>query len=353
MSQVALVPETPLARWGRRFITIPTYLLLTVATLALLPALLLMAVMVDAVRRSRWALARAVSYLAFYLLCETLGLFASLLAWVASGVWAGGSHERYASWNLALQRAWSAALFRGAVFIYGLKLELEEEGASEAGPLLVLVRHVSVADTLLPAVLLSNRYGWKLRYVMKRELLWDPCLDVVGQRLPNVFVRRDSADTAAEIATIRELARGLGADEGVLIYPEGTRFTPQKRERVLARLAGSADPALLGRARALRHVLPPRLGGPMALLEECEGTDLLFVAHVGFEGIRSLGDLWSGRPIGRRVGARIWRIPAAAVPRDREACIDWLYEQWETIDAWIDRELKRTGATNPPGPGES
>ena len=38
----------------------------------------------------------------------------------------------------------------------------------------------------------SRRYHLRLRYVLKRELLWDPCLDIVGQRVPNIFVDRDA-----------------------------------------------------------------------------------------------------------------------------------------------------------------
>ena len=32
---------------------------------------------------------------------------------------------------------------------------------------------------------------------------------------------------------------------------------------------------------------------------------------------------------------RWWFIPAAEVPRDETQLTDWLYQWWETIDAWI------------------
>jgi len=37
------------------------------------------------------------------------------------------------------------------------------------------------------------------------------------------------------------------------------------------------------------------------------------------------------------VHARWWRVPTADVPRTavREAQVDWLYDWWERIDAWI------------------
>jgi hypothetical protein len=32
---------------------------------------------------------------------------------------------------------------------------------------------------------------------------------------------------------------------------------------------------------------------------------------------------------------RWWRVPAADIPRQREAQIDWLFGWWERIDEWI------------------
>lgn len=54
------------------------------------------------------------------------------------------------------------------------QLEVEGVNALQPGPLVVLMRHASLADTLLPAVVIAS-HGIRLRYVLKRELLWDPC----------------------------------------------------------------------------------------------------------------------------------------------------------------------------------
>jgi 1-acyl-sn-glycerol-3-phosphate acyltransferase len=198
---------------------------------------------------------------------------------------------------------------------------------------IVLMQHVSTADTLLPVLLFSRRQGVRLRYVLKRELLWDPCLDVVGQRVPSAFVSRDS--TGKDVAVVAALARGLGPRSGVLIYPEGTRFTPGKRERALEKIAASADSRLLERARRLVRVLPPRLGGALALLENGTGCDVVFCAHVGLEGTTSLADLWNGTVVGRRIRVKLWRVPAATIPEAAEARVDWLYREWAVLDAWV------------------
>jgi 1-acyl-sn-glycerol-3-phosphate acyltransferase len=252
---------------------------------------------------------------------------------VASG--GGVARRRFLAWNFALECWWARTLLRGAQWIFGLRVEVEELPDLGRGPIILFSRHASVGDTLLPAVFVSSRYGIVLRYVFKRELLWDPCLDIVGNRLRNCFVRRGSGESAGDIALVQELMEDLGPQDGVLIYPEGTRFTPAKRQRILGRLAqkGSAD--LLSKAEALQHLLPPRLGGTLALLERNVGADAVFCAHIGFDGAGSFRDLLNGSLVNRLVRVCFWRVPYTEIPRTAAAQADWLYEQWARIDAWI------------------
>lgn len=143
---------------------------------------------------------------------------------------------------------------------------------------------MSTADTVLAAALVANPHRRRLRYVLKRELLWDPCLDIVGQRLPNVFVGREAEARGPQLERLRRLAGELGPDEGVLIYPEGARFAPRKLGSALERLEREGPPELLTIAKGYRSVLPPRLAGSLALLEATRGHDVLFLEHSGFEG---------------------------------------------------------------------
>ena len=218
-----------------------------------------------------------------------------------------------------------------------MELENFEEATRELAtrPLVVFFRHASTVDTVLPAAYLSRAQGTRLRYVMKRELLWDPCLDIVGHRLPNIFLRRDSPDPQREVGAVRRLGRDLGPGEGVLIYPEGTRFTPAKRERILARMAQSDPSGVLPLAKELRHVLPPKLGGTLALLEQCKDADVLFFGHSGLENVASFREIARGALTGRRVRLRLWRVPASEVPQNTESRIAWFYEQWRVLDRWI------------------
>lgn len=332
MHQPSRRDEPALQRWGRRALTIPLYLLLLSLGLAVLPAALVVTVAVDALRGSRWALTRCILFFVFYLGCEVAGIAAAAALWLGE---LAAPRTRYLDWNFRLQCWWARTLFAGAQHLFGLRLDVKGLDDLGAGPILLLMRHASVGDTLLPAVLVSSRQGIRLRYVIKRELLWDPCLDIVGNRLANYFVRRGWGDSAQEIAAVRRLTEDLGPGEGVFMCPEGTRFTPERQRRALDRIRRHGDADLVARAERLRHLLPPRLGGTMALLDAETGADAVFCVHIGFDGIRSFHDFLGGGLIDRTIEVEFWRVPAVRIHKGRDAQIDWLYDHWSRVDEWV------------------
>ncbi|MFI5316116.1 MAG: lysophospholipid acyltransferase family protein [Myxococcota bacterium] len=311
-----------LRRWSRRAISIPSVAAAWVAALALTP----LAFGAWALGAGAWA--QVALFAAVFLSHEMAGLCASAWLWLTGRAGDEAAHVR-------LRRWWACQLFRAAARIFALELEIEGETAPGPGPVIVLIRHVSLADTLLPEVVLGARHGLRLRYVLKRELLADPCLDVVGQRLRCAFIRRGSGDSERELAAIRDLASDLGPGDGVLIYPEGTRFTPEKRGRALARIESSGQAERLTRARALRHVLPPRTAGALALLDAAPGADVLWFAHTGFEGLATVRDVLSRGLGGRRIRVRIWRTQNSVIPAGRDARVRWLDAEWARVDGWI------------------
>ena len=334
MSEASRVAESAHVRWMRRAISIGAYALGFALLVLLAPVVLPTLWVADRLSGGRRSLARLALFGIVFLGYELAGLLRAVALWLAAlasprfrGEQGRLAHER-------LQRWWAEGLFRAASRCFRLTLEVEGADAATPGPVIVMMRHASLADTLLPAVLLGGR-GLRLRYVLKRELLWDPCLDVVGQRLPNAFIRRGRGESAVEIDAIRALGRDLGNDEGVLIYPEGTRFTPAKRERALALLADSDRPELLARARKLVAVLPPRSAGPLALLDSAADADALLVAHTGLEGLASVADVARAGAVGRRIRVRIWRVPRALIPLDREGRLRWLYDEWARVNAFV------------------
>jgi 1-acyl-sn-glycerol-3-phosphate acyltransferase len=240
-----------------------------------------------------------------------------------------------------VQSWWGSTLFASIRRIFSLEMIVEGEEVVRPGPVLAMFRHASIVDNLLPLVYVTHRNGINLRWVIKKELLTLPSLDIGGNRLPNYFVDRDAKDSRAEITRIRSLAEGLGPNDGVLIYPEGTRFTEEKRRRTLERMAEGSR-AIYDRAENLKNVLPPRIGGPLILLES--DHDVIFCAHEGLGGFAHIRDLWSGGLVGRTVSVKFWRVPAASIPSGRSARIEWLFDQWQMLDDWVGRKQQERRA---------
>jgi 1-acyl-sn-glycerol-3-phosphate acyltransferase len=187
-------------------------------------------------------------------------------------------------------------------------------------------------DTMLPARFVVRPHGIKLRYVLKKELLVDPALDVGGNRLPNYFIDR-SGNPEKELAGLRSLARSLPADEGVLIYPEGTRYSEEKQLAYSQRWA--AVGGVLGAiALGYRRVLPPRPAGTLAILE-VSSADVVVLAHRGLEGFATMSDMWTGGLVGGVVDLCFWRVPRAQIPEGDEARAEWLFRLWGEIDSWV------------------
>lgn len=327
-------PEPWWTRQARRAASIGAIGIASALAAALAPALLPLLLVIDAL--SGWSFARAYVLIGWYLVCEVLGVAAAGVLWLRRLVTAPTPAD-WEAWNYALQGRWASALLRGAEKVFALRIDVRGDASGGPGPVLCLSRHASVADTLLPAVFLTARHGLRLRTVLKRELLWDPCLDIVGQRVPNAFVGRDGQNRAGEIAKVAQIARGLGPHDGVLIYPEGTRFSARKLAEVRAKLdeavaAGRGDVRLHTLAHTLTHVLPPRLGGVLAALDAAPDADVTFCTHVGFDGIRTFADLVRGTLVGRHVQVEFRRVPRAAIPTDTDGQIAWLLAEWQELD---------------------
>src|SRR5581483_4920615 len=121
---------------------------------------------------------------------------------------------------------------------------------------------------------------------------FDPSVDVIGNRVPNVFI--ESRQTGDRIFTeqIERLARGLGPDGARVIFPEGGNWTPGRWRRGSRRLEQKGHTDLAARARDMPNLLPPRPGGAIAAITACPDADVIFVAHAGLDAIISVGDVW-------------------------------------------------------------
>lgn len=324
----------------RRLITVPGYVVAWALWLAATPFWLLLAIVVDVARRSRGVVLRSGVLVAVYLTCELLGMAASGMLWVWKGFFRIDA-ERWTDSHFRLQAWWGTTLFAAVVRLFGLRVEVDGDADLGRGPYLLLVRHASTGDTLLASALVSGPRGLRLRYVLKQELLWDPCLDLVGNRLPHVFVDRFSDDSAGEVHRVQELARDLGPRDGILIYPEGTRFSPAKRQRILERFRQAGDAKMFEYARSLESVLPPRPGGTLGLLEAAPEADVVICAHTGFEGAASLAQIWKGALLQQVIRVQFRRIPRDQIPDGRDERLAWILQEWQRVGAWVQSQQPR------------
>jgi 1-acyl-sn-glycerol-3-phosphate acyltransferase len=343
----ALAVDDPwLSRWRRRALSVSIVLVALVCLIGLAPLLLVLLALVDLAGRRSFALVRFYAMSAAVAVLEVAGLGAALTLFVRFGPRVAGEARAEAA-HLRAQAAWVGAMTWAAGAIFGFRLE--PDGAipplAPDARTIVLVRHATVVDALFPTVLFGERGRRLLRFVLKRELLWDPCLDVFGQRLPNAFVAREGADGERERLRVRALAEGLRVGEGLVLFPEGTRFSAERRARAIERLETRGRGEAAARARALVATLPPRLGGFEAALDALAALggagEVLVLGHAGLEGVRRLSDVWRGNAIGARVVLRAWSHAASDVPATREGRELWLHARWLELDRWVDAQLAR------------
>jgi 1-acyl-sn-glycerol-3-phosphate acyltransferase len=339
--------EEPLvARWCRRAVTLPLVLLAGALALALLPLTLLVGLVRAPFEPKRFATLRVLLFFTAYLVGEVLFIGAAFVQWLVSVPGTPGAWERRRRSIVLLERGWGRLLYEAGRILFKMDITIEGfEVLRAPGPILCYMRHVSVGDTVLAPVWVGGRAGRQIRYVAKSELRRDPVFDLIGTRMRTRFVDRSSNDSAREIEALCELVDDLGPDDAVILYPEGTRFSESKRRRSLERLASKLPPELYAQAVRMEHLMAPRLGGPIALLEKNPGADVVFCVHAGYEGAATFRDLLSGRAIGRRIKVRYHRVPFASLPHGREALCRWLFDEWERLDGWVAAEKPRLDPT--------
>ena len=321
--------DTPGRRLRRRLVTFPAMAAALVLVWALSPALFVAAGLADLARGGRgFVTIRLVVFAMAFVVIENLGL----LRLLATGATTRAGTPARLARTYAAQRFYTGALLAAVKVIFQLKFVVEDGELAATGPYVVFMRHAAVVDVLVPGGFIANAHEIELRYILKRELLVEPALDLAGNWIPNHFVDRSGADTKTELAAIAALKAGLGPRQAVLVYPEGTRFSPALRASLLGKLEGEP----LARAKELTHLLPIRPGGALTLLAAPPTCDVVFVGHHGLEGLTRVRDVWRKGLLGQTITVKFWRVPAAEIPAGDDARLRWLHGHWRRVDAWLE-----------------
>jgi 1-acyl-sn-glycerol-3-phosphate acyltransferase len=321
----------------RRLISISGLILGAVVLTVLLPAWLPLVIIIDASRlKWRFPLARLLLFGVCWAWLETVGVICSALLWITG-------QSKNVPRHYALQRWWADRLLRALKATCGFSVEVENIDSLKPGPVILLARHASLADSLVSAYVVTTLAHMNPRFVLKRELLADPCLDVVGQRLPNHFLDRQATDSTPELEALQSLVTDIDASTVGIIFPEGTRANNKKRTRALEKIATN-DPDRADRLSDMRHLLPPRPAGAAAMLRGCISADVVVAWHVGFEGLDTFGGILkaisSDMPPIRFHLRRVSRdeIPDASISNG-EGFTRWLDDEWMRMDREVNDAL--------------
>lgn len=317
----------------RRLVSVPGLFVIAILLLLTLPLWVVLGGIADVLRgRFRLPTVRLLAFGLCWAWLELAGVVIAGLFWIAGRA----KSERAHYW---LMRWWAARLMSALRVTTGIRVAEVDADCLSPGPVVLLCRHASLADSLVSAWVTTTRMGMQPRYVLKRELLADPCLDIVGNRLPQHFLDRSATDSDSELDAVRKLSMGMKSNQLAVIFPEGTRASAKKRARALVKIA-ERDPERAERLAGLQHLLPVRPAGTTALLDGAPEADVVLGWHVGFEGLDNFGGILrhlarSPRPIRFRTR----RIARSEVPSG-EAFTRWLDDEWLQTDRAVDELLK-------------
>lgn len=344
----AVIPVPP--KLVRRLVIAPVVLALELAALLLSPALLLAALVASPFFGGLRPL-RAVLIALVFALRHGAATVACLGLWVASGFGLRTRSEAMQRAHYAVMRWFVGGVYRAIVRVARVEVkvvespEADEVLSSGQRPVVVLSRHAGEGDTLLVIHELLCRHRRGPRVVMHDALRLDPLIDVLGERLPHRFVDPRGGDTEVEIAA---MAGELGRTGALVIFPEGTNFSPDKRRRGIERLEQAGHVEEAAWARGMRHLSAPRPGGALAAIAAAPDVDVVVMGHVGFPtGMR---EVWRRLPEPQTIEVRLWHEPSSAIPAQRDDQIDWLFGWWRRLDDWVE-DRNRRGSPHPGGQG--
>ncbi len=329
------MPSPYPAALPRRILTVGIAWALFFVAIVLAPLAGLLAVITDLVlRRNGWPTVRLVAFFVLALWTEVSSHPVILWTWLSQPV----ARRTWTERNHGLMHWWCGRLVRGAERVVGVRWDFDIPDDLGPGPLLAFSQHVSIVDAIAPVYILGNHQGWYLRYTLTRGLRFDPCLDIVGHRIPNHFVARGTGDNTEELGHLRTLAADMEDDECAAIFPGGGLYTPSGLARAVSKLEERDSPQA-GMAARFRHVMPPRPGGVNAFFDGSPEANVVIVGHVGFEPVASLRKFWHVVPLPEPVEVKVWRYERSEVPEDEETRMAWLYEKWLVMDDWIVERL--------------
>jgi 1-acyl-sn-glycerol-3-phosphate acyltransferase len=293
---------------------------------------------------------RAAAFVGAYCLAELAALAGAGVAWLRRPA-IGRPYRDDPDWIAANQVLLTRALDRilgAARRCFGFDVVVtggpDPTALQGSEPVLVLARHAGPGDSFALVHLLLTRYRRRIRIVLKDVLQVDPGLDVLLNRLGCCFLPGRGGPLADQMAA---LARELDGSDALLVFPEGGNWTPDRHRRAVDRLERGGRPDAARAARSLPHVLPPRPGGVLAILDARPGIPVVVLTHTGLEHVVGPTEAWTAVPISAPMTVEVWATRPP--PADDDGRVAWLLAEWAAVDRWVDRTVP-TGSGAAAGP---
>jgi len=336
------VPLPP--RWIRRLLLQPIFWLSSVCLLVVgLPFLLVVMALLSFAVPAKLRALRLLGFAIVYLTLEVVALVLALGSWLASGFGWGLRRPAFVEFHYRVVTDLLRVLHGlGSKFFV---LSVERRGPDLPGddgdpetiehPLLVLSRHAGPGDSFLLVHELLTWEGRRPRVVLKETLQWDPMIDVLLNRLPMTFLDPTPGQQDAVVEEIGRLAASMSSRDALLIFPEGGNVTAARRTRAIERLRRSHRETAAVRAEGIVNLLPPRPRGVRAALIANQDLEVVVVAHTGLDELNTVRDIWRAIPVDKTMRLRWHAVRASEVPTDPAGLSDWLFTEWEQMDAWV------------------
>ena len=232
--------------------------------------------------------------------------------------------------NREVADAWWGQCVTVARHLNGSRLVLSGDDVPAKESAIVLANHQQMPDItwLMDFAKRKGRLG-DLKWFVKDAIKWVPGVGWGMVFLDCLFVKRDWVSDAATIAQTFERILKDDIPLWLVVFPEGTRFSPEK----LAKADEFADKAGLPHTE---HVLQARTAGFVASVQGLRGhVDAIYDVTIGYEeGVPSLWQFIKG--YNRVAHMHVDRIPIADLPESAEDLGSWLHARFQLKDRRLD-----------------
>ncbi len=327
-----------LRRWLRHLIVAPLFCCLVTVLVVTAPLTLLLAAVFSLFVDRRFRPMRAWAFVIVYSVHDVVALIVGFAIWLRL---AGRGrmqdeamqtrHYGLIAWLLRRLTDTATWLLRVHVVVVG-SADAEATLLAHDRPVIMLSRHAGPGDSFLLVDELLRR-GRRPSIVLRAALQLDPCIDLLGNRLPFCWVTRARGATAQVCGRIKAIAGAMDDRGALLLFPEGGNFTKLKRSQAIRHLLRRGRRRHARLAANMDNVLAPRVAGVLAALAAAPHADVIFVAHSGLAGMDAR--LWERVPVDRELRVEMFVAAAETIPRSDEARGEWLFSWWSQLDDWV------------------